>query len=154
MRAPRLTELLVVLCLLALAAILFPVFAQSRGGHKPSCWPNLRRLSAAMLLDEADGRLPDRDRWMDAVDSRIFWLGALRCPQVPKGGYGYAFNGLLSCVKQEDLNEPATVPMLYDSVNPIRNASDLYTSLPSPGRHTGSDLVAYADGHVKSVRVP
>ena len=74
------------------------------------------------------------------------------CPSVPKGMYGVAFNAALSRAKPP--KDPAKTPLVYDSVNPIRNASDQVTSLPSPGRHGGKNTIAYADGGAKRVASP
>ena len=44
-----------------------------------------------------------------------------------------------------------TAPMIYDSINYARNASDPLLSLPNPGRHEGYNVIGYADGHAKHV---
>ena len=79
----------------------------------------------------------------------LFYDPALR-KEEEKGPYAYAFNGALSLAKTPP--KPETVPMVYDSVVPLRNASDLFESLPYPGRHKGRDMVVYADGHAKGHR--
>lgn len=79
-RAFTLVELLVVTGILAmLAAILFPVFAQSKAAAKRTeCVSNVRQLSAAMLMyvDDHDGTYPMRvdgtdnetvDQWIDMI---------------------------------------------------------------------------------------
>lgn len=114
---------------------------------------SIKGLSYGLLQYAADedGRLPPRDAWMDASQPRLPHDLGPRCADAPKGAVGYAFNGGLSRAKTTELSD--TVPLVYDSVNPIRNASDPFASLPSPGRHEGKDNVAYADGHTGSVVV-
>lgn len=115
---------------------------------------NVRRLASGLLqyADDHDERYPDRDHWRDGIALYVK-PGAIRPdPDVPKGVSGHAFNGALSHARQPE--HPAMVPMVYDSANPIRNASDLVTSLPHPGRHHGQDDVGYADGHAKGIAVP
>ncbi|MFI5385823.1 MAG: hypothetical protein ACHQ50_06850, partial [Fimbriimonadales bacterium] len=55
-------------------------------------------------------------------------------------------------VKTTRVDPAATTPLIYDSVNLARNASDLVGSLPNPGRHHGHNNLCFADGHV-AVRV-
>lgn len=79
-RAFTMIELLVVVGILAmLAAILFPVFAQSKAAAKRTeCVSNVRQLSAAMLMyvDDHEGLYPMRvdgtdnenvDQWIDMI---------------------------------------------------------------------------------------
>lgn len=61
---------------------------------------------------------------------------------------GYALNAGVINTKSPD---PTRIPFIYDSINLARNASDLATSLPLPGRHKGRNNVAYLDAHAKSV---
>lgn len=152
--------LLAVALLLVIGAIVFPVFSGSYSSIASTCLSNVKQSSLALILytsDEND-RYPPRDFWMDATFPYSKNEGIWHCPSVPKGVYGYAFDGALSGAKSAKLPDPARTPMVYDSVNPIRNASDLCASLPLPGRHgrnredqPGRNTVGYADGHVKSV---
>ena len=140
-------------------AILWPVFEKAdarprRGG----CVSNLKQLGLGLIMysSDADDRFPPRDLWADTIvpytkNPDLFFDPALRKGD-DKGPYAYAFNGALSLAKPPPKAE--TVPMVYDSVVPLRNASDLVTSLPTPGRHNGRDNVAYADGHARSVPPP
>ena len=124
------------------------------------CLSNVKQSSTGMLIyvgDEND-RLPPRDVWMDATFPYVKTETLWHCPSVPKGAYGYAFNGALSTMKAAKPHDPAATPLLYDSVDPIRNASDLCASLPLPGRHgrpegegPGRNTVGYVDGHAKAV---
>ena len=150
---------LAVFALLVVAAICFPVFAYD-GIRAPdsTCLWNVKQSSLGLVMYAADenDRLPLRDRWMDATLPYVKQEGIWHCPLVPKGVYGYAYNGVLSGTKQTLFDAPGSVPMVYDSVNPIRNASDLCASLPLPGRHGrkeggGSNTVGFVDGHAKSV---
>lgn len=82
------------------------------------------------------------------------WI--FRCPTVAPSEegvrYGYAFNSDLSM--QTIPAAAPQVPFIYDSINEARNASDPFTSLPNPGRHGGTDTVAYADAHAKILKIP
>ena len=152
----RLVPLLVGLLACGLVAtVMFPVFEEVKMAAPPThCLSNLKQSSLGLILyagDEND-RFALRDGWMNGIKPYTKDEGILRCPSVPKSVYGYAFNGALSAAKIP--KEPVGVALVYESVNPIRNASDLVTSLPSPGRHHGTNHVAYADGHAKAVAGP
>ena len=143
------------------AAIYWPVFQSAgprhRGSPTISCLSNLKQLGLGFLMysvDESD-RFPPRDPWADAIvpytkNPDLLFDPALR-EKDDKGPYAYAFNGALSLAKTP--RKPEAVPLVYDSVVSVRNASDLFKSLPYPGWHHGRDNVAYADGHAKSIAV-
>lgn len=144
-------------CLLVLAGMfLFPVFACACG-HAPSstCLSNVKQqaLGNVMYAADNDNRFPRRDYWMDDIAPYVKNPAVFQDPELPKGSYGYAFNGALDRAKEP--KDATKVPLLYDSENPIRNASDLVTSLPAGGRHPKKqpmgNMVAYADGHAKRV---
>ena len=149
--------IVVAAAVLLLGVVLFPVFEEVKVPRQPvACLSNLRQSSVAILIYQSDEneRFPPRDAWMDATYPYTKTETIWHCPSVPKGVYGYAFNGALSGAKAP--KDAASVPLIYDSVNPIRNASDLRTSLPLPGRHGrkeegGGNNVGYADGHAKAV---
>ena len=140
--------------ILIVGAVLWPVTGGTPVPKATICRSNVKQSALGLLMYsyDADDRFPPRDLWMDAslpyVKSETNW----HCPSVPKGAYGYAFNGALSLAKPP--KDPAKTPLVYDSVNPIRNASDRVTSLPLPGRHGGGNSIAYADGHARRVASP
>ena len=137
---------------IVIVAILAPAFwpAPACGCSKKAVGvENAKRLAYGLIQYQSDhdDRYPDRDGWRDSIEPYVLSKTVMADHSVPKGASGYAFNGSLSRAKMP--KAPAEVPMVYDSVNPIRNASDLVTSLPNPGRHGGRDYMGYADGHVK-----
>ena len=153
---PLESKLLIAVAVGLVAAIVWPVFEKAdarprRGG----CISNLKKLGFGLLMysNEENDRFPPRDLWADATlryakNPDLLFDPALR-KGADKGPYAYAFNGALSGAKPP--KDPMTTPMMYDSVVPVRNASDLVTSLPAPGRHGGKNTIAYADGATKRV---
>ena len=137
--------------------IVLPPYTGS-GPAKPSpCLKSLKGTLIGLLVyaSDADDRLPPGGAWMDLA--KPYGINEPRCPSVREGDYGYAFNARLSLTKLKD--DGATTPMVYDSTNLARNATDAFASLPIPGRHEnreGSrlDNVGYADGHAKAVPAP
>lgn len=145
-----------ILCVLVIAAVVFPVFASGHPvSRRVACLSNLKQSSIAMLiyLADWDDSFPRRDEWIDSVYPYCKRWEVFHCPQAPNTKWGYAFNAALDQAKQTKLADPKTVPMLYDSVNPVKNASDLVTSLPAVPRHS-RNFMGYADGHVKAVVPP
>ena len=130
-RIPRgftLIELLIVISIIAVvAAILFPVFAQSQEkARQTSCANNLRQIWQAvrMYSDDNDSCWPGNEEWIDrAWDSR--WHGAHPlqisiCPsvnigeaqklQVLRGAPGYAYSSGLSDVYTGGGDSRQTIP--------------------------------------------
>lgn len=140
-----------ILCVLVIAAILFPLTATSgRDRRRTACLTHLKQSSVSMLiyLGDHNDRFPERDEWTDVLYPYAKTWTIFHCPQATNTAWGYAFNGALSRAKQTKLQDPVSVFMVYDSVNPMKNASDLVTSLPAVPRHN-RNFVGYADGHVK-----
>ena len=136
--------------LFVLVALLMPVYACGCKVASPryACLSNLKQQGMGLVMyasDNAD-RFPARDVWKDSIAPYVKSEPVLHEIQAPKGVYGYAFNAALSGAEADD----PKIPMAYDSVNPIRNASDRLASLPAKGKHDGKNNVAYADGHAKS----
>ncbi len=148
----KLAHLLAGVGVVFLAAFLFPApYGNSKAAARGSaCLSNLKwqGLALNVYASDYDERYPLRDVWMDAT--RLYTpVPTPRCFALPLGSYGYAFNARLSGAQKPAHTE--TVPLIYDSVDPIRNASDRVTSLPAKGRHAGKNSIAYADGHARRV---
>jgi len=151
----RLVEGFMVLLIVAVVtAIFFPYFAQSKKSGPISCLSNLKQLGLALMEygDDHDGKPPPRDFWMDAIWDYTKNEKILHCDKVQGAGlYGYALN---AGVKSFGVPSADKTPLVYDSVNLARNASDLVASLPDPGRHNGCDYACYLDGHAHWIRRP
>jgi len=138
-----------------LAAILFPVFAQARErARSTSCISNVKVQSLANLMysQDYDETFPGADKWMDYTTTYRKSEIYLHCPTVSRSvdeKYGYAYNQKLSRKQLATIAEPQTTPMLYDSSDLERNASDDVSSLPAPARHVGTNSVGYSDGHAR-----
>ena len=145
------------LCIPILGAILFPVFAQARSSaRRAACMSNEKRQALGMLMyaQDYDGLLPRTNEWMDATFPYVKDEAVLHCPEVSHaatGLFGYAYNSKLRGVNLNKTKNANQLPMIYDSTNLSRNASDPESSLPEPGRHRGRNNVAFADGHAKAV---
>lgn len=140
---------------IALAALLFPVFSQARErARNVSCLSNVKQqeLGILMYAQDYDQYLPAANQWMDATSPYRHSELSLHCPAAAQSTsdlYGYAYNKGISARLLPSVADPQTTPMTYDSTVLTRNAFDYVSSLPRPGRHVGENNVGYADGHAK-----
>lgn len=132
-------------------AVMFPLRASLGHRYKAICASHLKRMQEALTLytQDYEGTLPVASFWMDKAKPYVSEPKIFGCPALKKESYGYAMNVNLSGKRLQDFpGQP--VPMIYDSVNLARNATDPFTSLPDPPRHFGNN-VCYPDGSVKTV---
>ncbi|HZH97812.1 MAG TPA: hypothetical protein VEX38_02470 [Fimbriimonadaceae bacterium] len=150
------------LLLSLIAVILIGLLMPVRTGHgepapRTACLSNIKQVGVGMLMYVADHdeRFPPRDLWMDVTFPYTKSAHIYRSTQIPEGqeGYGYAMNSRLSLSKTASIAEPPRHPMLYDSINFARNASDPCLSLPPAGRHEGGNHLAATDTSAKFVRL-
>lgn len=130
---------------------------------------HLRTLSLAILqyVEDHHEVLPDAGNWADEIspylvsanvtgeERRRQLLALFHDPSAPTGQtWSYAYNRALSHISIAKINRPAQVVLLFTSTAGVSNASDTGQSLPSPGWHTGGNVFAFSDGHVKWIKTP
>lgn len=108
---------------------------------------NLKAMHMAMMLyHESEGAFPDSSGWMEAVEPRIQVNDMTKSENFKKmispeflkekGKYGYAMNDAASQKYKDDISEPDTTPLIFDSSDLARNAHGTpETLLPSPPRN-------------------
>jgi hypothetical protein len=154
-RQPRWVWILLPVILAAAVLVLWPVYTtDGTPASRSFCLSHVKQtvLSLVMYVSDADGKMPLRDTWMDSLgpyakNPEIFHCSEVKDPDL----YGYALNAR---VRNDGVPNPAAMPLVYDSVNFARNASDLFNSLPQAGRHEGMNVIGYLDGHAKAVIAP
>jgi hypothetical protein len=144
--------------------------AQRESGRTNICLSNVQQISRgmAMYAQDYDDHLPVATNWMDGIAPYAESAGAkdggvMQCPTIvvsnPKA-FGYAYNSKLSGRSFTKLTGAAMTPIVYDSSNLSRNASDPQTSMPNPPRHRARrmragggrlNIMGYADGHAKAI---
>ncbi len=144
--------------IVAMAAILFPVFASARMGGKSICVNHLMGLvnDASLYANDHDDRLPLAATWMDGLSQKwATWEEALHDKgSVKSDEYGYAYRTKASGQPTHGIKNPKTYMLIFDSTLLGRNASSGLETLPRPGRHRGSNTIAYLDGHVRRRLMP
>ncbi|MER3413761.1 MAG: hypothetical protein C4340_01785 [Armatimonadota bacterium] len=139
-------------------------FRGKREFNPQGCMQNLKSLGQAQnLYLEANDAYPPAERWMDEL---ILYLHAdditresqkrkLACPDVGDGEttFGYAFNGEISSLWSDKVQNTAATAVIYDSEKLDWNAFDAKAldSLPKKERKTGNNAL-FADGHAGRVK--
>ncbi len=142
---------------LIFAAVLFPVFAKAREkARQTSCMSNEKLIGTALMMytQDNDGVLPEGTHWMDRSAPYLASAGGteshvFQCPSAKGTPYGYAYNSAVSRKSVNKMGDPGTTVTVYDSTAGTKNATDAVMSVPSPGRHSGGNNFAFADGHVR-----
>lgn len=145
--AASLTLVLFVYCL-----VFFPWGNGGINSPTTACLSIVKQQSLGIIIyaSENEDRFPFADRWTSAAKPYLGKHGTAHgCPSLKNGSFGYAFNKALSRAKEPKTAE--LVPLIFESTASAPNKSDFVVSLPFPGRHSGRNSVAYADGHVRRV---
>jgi prepilin-type processing-associated H-X9-DG protein len=131
------------------------LFTSEETERRVECSSNEKQMGLGLLQysDDYDQTLPNSSTWMDTIHpyTRVDFA----CPDVRwpgPAGYGYAFNSRLSGKKIDSTTSQADTPIIYDSTDLHRNATDPLTSPPSPPRHDGGNNFLILDGHVRWFR--
>ena len=131
--------------------------------YKGNSMQNLKEQhTALMLYQNSEGMLPNADGWMDAIwpymkagdMSQEEAEKKLRNPAVTAEnplGFGYAFNEKLSGGYSDDIENPESTPLTFDSSDINRNAKGNPLQLaPSPERPGGNQAITL-EGNVQSL---
>lgn len=138
--------------------------AQDTAGHaraeasRITSESNLRQIALAVIVyaQQHNGHLPDADKWTDEIVS--FWAKDMILPELlhepaAPGHHvsDYAFNRALSGVDINTIKDLSHTVLLFESTTGTHNAADTGDSVPTPGRHEGGTVYAFADGRVQWV---
>lgn len=141
--------------LLIVAAILFPVFAQARlAAQKTACLSNVKQLGIGHLMyaSDFDDRNAPAEGWNRSIMPYVKAEQTFTCPLLKEeGGSGYAMNQALGGFDGKKLKAVDQTILLFESRDTTLGATGGEGDLCLPGRHSGSNAIGYADGHVKSV---
>jgi prepilin-type processing-associated H-X9-DG protein len=135
-------------------AIAFPFFAKAReAAHATTCMSNVKQISTCMMMysGENDDTLPASGKWVEAVSVYLHNDGILQCPSEKTHGTCYAMNSKLNIISVKKIKSPIDTVMIFES-NPMDNPNGGKELLPYPGRHSHTNNIGFADGHVKWIR--
>lgn len=172
---------LIVLVVLLLPVVLFPkrayytvnafvdlyragtMDAQKQHKYSATSMENLKALyQAVSLYYESEGVMPEAAGWMDAAKTYVRTADLKKGEEMKKfvnprlregeGIYGYAFNSALSLAYREDIEDPATTPMIFESKDTRWNAHGEPSMLqPDPELEGGNQTIT-ADGSVIALK--
>lgn len=130
--------------------------------YQGSSVDNLKAVhTALMLYQESEGQLPNADSWMDAAWPRLKTADLsedeakkkLKSPSLWETNpvaFGYAFNDVCSAKHSEDIADPKTTPLVFDSSDLTWNAHGSPAQLsPEPARPEGNYTVTVEGNVVK-----
>jgi hypothetical protein len=120
---------------------------------------NIKNLGLALMMyaEDYDGYLPQGGNWVDATypydakDWKIF-----QCPADKSlSRSSYAFNANLGGKKLEDIKNPNTIILAYETNNPGDNPVGIGKDFPPRERHKSlaqyGGVAVFADGHPKLI---
>ncbi|MEZ0326892.1 MAG: hypothetical protein ACAH95_13410 [Fimbriimonas sp.] len=141
---------------LVLPAVLLPMFVQSRyPARKVDCLSNIRQTAAAQLLyaAEFDETLPPLKTWVTASIPYASSTSVYQCPAVSSSSFGFAMSAWFGGAKLRKIHSHDETLLLFEPMVAGINASG-YASKDSanPPRHSGTNNVAFMDGHAKAVK--
>lgn len=116
-----------------------------------SCLSNLKSIGLLqhMYAEDHGDMLPPADAWCDDTLPYASTQLEHACPSAPQSPWGYAMNSALSGASEAEIPSPGETILAYDSTTGTKNANDLLTSLPVPGRHLDGNVYVFADAHAK-----
>ncbi len=148
-------EFLVVIVIIAiLVAILFPVFAQGPKTKGSRCLSNMKQISLSILMysQDYDEKMPHKNQYQELIFPYLKNNQAYRCSSVTGSSenQGYALESRLIGKNPYEIKDFEKRPMLWDSLNLEKNATD--SGISFVGRHRGYGNIAFVDGHARAYR--
>jgi prepilin-type processing-associated H-X9-DG protein/prepilin-type N-terminal cleavage/methylation domain-containing protein len=149
-----LLELLVVVIIIALlTVIIFPIFMPGRyPAKKKSCLSNVKQISLGILMycQDYDEKMPHTKKYQESIFPYVKNNKIYQCPLV--AGFsehqGYALESRILGKNAYDIQKFEKTPMLWDSLNLQKNATD--PGIGFAARHDGFGNIAFVDGHARA----
>jgi prepilin-type processing-associated H-X9-DG protein len=148
---------LLVVAGIALAAMLFPVFARQRDGHDPEtlgrhrCLGNVKNLAMAIQIYLTDyDALPEPARWCDEISEYVRRPDVYHCYQAPALRSAYALNTGAVGANEKMAASPSAARLIVIFESDVGwNAHGGGELLPTPPRHLGGENFGFLDGHAR-----
>ena len=107
-------------------------------------------VGLSIYANDWDSMFPQAGTWADGLGPYIKNPELFRSPAIEKTSptlYGYAFNSDTAGKGISDIASPSATYGIFDSTDLKRNATDLPSTVPSPGRYHGKNTISFLDGH-------
>lgn len=135
-------------------AILYPNFVCARyAARQAMCLTNVKNQCIALLQYASDNNdcLPEAPVWMDKAIVYELDRDSFHCPSLPNGQCGYAFMDKLNSIDLKSIDSPSETVIVVESKDTRWNAHGDMALLPDRPRHSNSNMICFADGHVKKI---
>ncbi len=116
------------------------------------CAANMELLGEAMeaYLEEHGDRFPEAEGWAGDLEPYVDGLESFKCPRDDTDALAsYGMNAALSGKSLAELDDPASVVVLYETASPGMCPSGGAADVVSPARHPDGNHYLFADGHVE-----
>jgi prepilin-type processing-associated H-X9-DG protein len=136
--------------------VLKPILQQQkeqarRQGLSDDCANRLNALLAAMdsYLEDHENRYPSADGWVAALRPYVEDENGFKCPEDTSDGLSsYGMNAALSGVSPDEVADPTTTVLFYETAHPGENPSGGADDVVTPPRHVDGNNFAFVDGSV------
>lgn len=133
---------------------LFQAFMSARYvAQKSTCMTNMKVVSTSILqyAQDWDETFPPAQHWADSAAKHILPANVphvFHCPSA-SSPYSYVYNLALDHLREDRLENPSEIPMLYEGDSRQFNTFGDGKTPPQLERHYGFSNIAFADGHVR-----
>ena len=136
-----------------MAAILFPVFARSRGkAQETVCMTHMLQLGVAMSAYQTNwgDTYPPSGEWNGRLATYVKDPANFQCPSAKSSMPGYAMNSGLSGIPGTGVKYPGATVMFFETA-PGDNKAGGPALLLSRPRHMRRHTTCFADGRAKMI---
>lgn len=161
-RIPNAVAWTVIVFAIATAVLIIrrPAGIDARGLRASICYGNMRELASMVYIyaEDFDDQYAPAKTWTEALSpytaraKDVFACPTVESDLTPNKPYGYAYNDGVAGRKMGSIKSPANTVAIFESNRFERNLQGGKDLLAIPGRHGGSNNIAFADGHAKALK--
>lgn len=149
MRRPNVWTWVVGVFLVVGVILILPLLPSGPHEHRTQCLSNVKQLGVALssYCEDWDGFYPIED-WQTSVGKYVKDPSIHTCPDVlERGGqFGYAMNWVLLGRASEQVADPETIPIVFETDALGMNVAANFAAV-AKDRHKGGSFVCFADTH-------
>lgn len=136
--------------------LLKPILQQQREQARrqalsDDCANRLNALLEAMdsYLEDHENRYPSAESWVAALRPYVEDENGFKCPEETSDRFcSYGMNAALSGASPDDVADPASTVLFYETAHPGENPSGGADDVVTPPRHVDGNNFAFVDGGI------